>query len=327
VVDTPENRAIWGGQVPRGEMVLTGLPEVAHIYQTRQRVTIEATGNENAGTTRGASSNPPSRRPSRTRTGVLSMPKYEFKGPEAFARRVAGAAGRPDAEADIVDNPEVSEIADQIEKMQGEKDQAKRERDPQASRGRPRSSGTGVRDDQGDGRRGVPRARDFPAVEPEGPRRHVAPRAAGATARGIPASDRRGRQPGHARPEQPGPRGTDRATEGHAGRKPRPVDHGPRDGGQLARGIGTAGGTGRARDHRCRPHARFAAGRGHRTGTADRRRRGRSGVRPIREVGRGRAGTGGGPAAADDPRHGDRRRHERRPAPAQHGEESGFQPA
>jgi hypothetical protein len=37
------------------------------------------------------------------------MPKYEFKGPEAFARRVAGAAGRPDAEADIVDNPEVSQ--------------------------------------------------------------------------------------------------------------------------------------------------------------------------------------------------------------------------
>jgi hypothetical protein len=54
------------------------------------------------------------------------MPKYEFKGPEAFARRVAGAAGRPDAEADIVDNPEVAEIADQIEKMQAERDQAKR---------------------------------------------------------------------------------------------------------------------------------------------------------------------------------------------------------
>jgi hypothetical protein len=46
VVDTPENRAVFGGQVPRGEMVLIGLPEVAHVYQARQRVTIEAPGNE-----------------------------------------------------------------------------------------------------------------------------------------------------------------------------------------------------------------------------------------------------------------------------------------
>jgi hypothetical protein len=53
VADTPENRTIWGGQVPRGEMVLTGLPEVAHIYQSRQMVTIEATGNENRGNNQG----------------------------------------------------------------------------------------------------------------------------------------------------------------------------------------------------------------------------------------------------------------------------------
>jgi hypothetical protein len=53
VADTPENRAIWGGQLPRGEMVLIGLPEAAHVYQSRQRVTIEATGNENRGNNQG----------------------------------------------------------------------------------------------------------------------------------------------------------------------------------------------------------------------------------------------------------------------------------
>jgi hypothetical protein len=42
VVDTPENRAVFGGNVPRGQMVLIGLPEVDHIYQQRQVVTIEA---------------------------------------------------------------------------------------------------------------------------------------------------------------------------------------------------------------------------------------------------------------------------------------------
>jgi hypothetical protein len=40
------HQVIFGGQVPRGEMVLIGLPEVAHVYQARQRVTIEAPGNE-----------------------------------------------------------------------------------------------------------------------------------------------------------------------------------------------------------------------------------------------------------------------------------------